>query len=93
MKAYLDVPLEPGLDQERTAALDVARRTEGARPDGMRQEFAGPEETGLAIPVPQSMHEGEARELAGCVVGLAPLDAAARARVLAYLNSLFQYCP
>ncbi|MFJ9580938.1 hypothetical protein ACIRQF_31675 [Streptomyces sp. NPDC101191] len=26
-------------------------------------------------------------------MGLAPLDAAARARVLAYLNSLFQYQP
>lgn len=43
------------------------------------------------IPVPRSMSQAEAGELTGCVVGLAPMDAAARARVLAYLNSLFQY--
>jgi hypothetical protein len=89
VNAYLDVPFGPGLGEERAAALDAARRTAGAWPDEAGQEFTSPQESGYAIPVPRSMSEAEALELADCVVGLAPLDAAARARVLAYLNSLF----
>jgi len=89
VNAYLDVPFGPGLDEECAAALDAARRTAGAWPDEAGQEFTSPQESGYAIPVPRSMSEAEALELADCVVGLAPLDAAARARVLAYLNSLF----
>lgn len=45
------------------------------------------------LPVPRSMTRTEAGELTGCIVTLAPLDATVRARVLAYLNSAFQYRP
>jgi hypothetical protein len=93
VQAYLDVVWRPGRDRERAAALDAARRTEGAWPDETRQEFAGPEEEGWALPVPRSMDRTEAGELTGRIVALAPLDATARARVLAYLNSAFQYGP
>lgn len=93
VQAYLDVVWRPGLDRERAAALDAARRTEGAWPDETQQEFAGPEEAGWVLPVPRSMNRTEAGELTGRIVALAPLDATARARVLAYLNSLFQYRP
>ncbi|WP_329347237.1 hypothetical protein OG226_00410 [Streptomyces sp. NBC_01261] len=93
VQAYLDVVGRPGLDQERAAARGAARRTEGAWPDETRQEFAGPEETGWVLPVPRSMTRTEAGELTGCIVTLAPLEAPARARVLAYLNSAFQYRP
>lgn len=93
VRAYLDVPLGVDLDRERAAALDTAldtaRRTDGAWPDETRQEYAEPSETGWVIPVPRSMDRTEALELTSCVVGLAPLTAAARTRVLAYLNALF----
>ena len=87
VRAYLDVPL--GVDHDRAAALDTARRTDGAWPDETRQEYAEPPETGWVIPVPRSMDRTEALELTSCVVGLAPLTEAARTRVLAYLNALF----
>lgn len=88
--AYLAVPIGPDLGPERAAALDEARRTEGGWPDQTR-EFAEPDETGWVIPVPRSMSEAEAGELVGAIVGLAPLGTAARARVLTYLNALFEH--
>ncbi|MGW3313929.1 hypothetical protein ACWDG9_46065 [Streptomyces sp. NPDC001073] len=91
VKAYLDVVWRPGRDGERAVALGAARCTAGAWPGEGCQEFAESEESGWAIPVPWSMNRAEAGELTGCIVALAPLEAPARARVLAYLNSLFGY--
>ncbi|WP_157876969.1 hypothetical protein [Streptomyces graminilatus] len=93
LQAYLDVPSEPdhGQGGEYAEALKTARRIEGAWPDEAGQDFAGPEETGFVIPVPRWMSEAEALELTDGVVGLAPLNAEARSRVLAYLNSLFSH--
>lgn len=103
MQAYLTVPLGPGpgpaapfgpaYERERAGALEAARRTAGAWPEETREEYVQPEESGWVIPVPRSMSGAEADGLTGCVVSLAPLDAAARARLLAYLNSLFPYGP
>ncbi|UXX97439.1 ATP-binding protein [Streptomyces sp. AD2-2] len=86
--ALADAAVAGALGEARVLVVDEARRTDGAWPDETRQAYAEPPETGWVIPVPRSMDRTEALELTSCVVGLAPLTAAARTRVLAYLNAL-----